>query len=79
VADPQPELGSLSVDDVVLAAASTLASVAYARLEASDLPEAKRAIDALSSLLPHVEGDLGGELRRVLTSLQVAFAGAASP
>ena len=76
--DLQEELASLGVEQFIVSAASTLATLAYAKLEGGDLPEAKRAIDALASLVPHVEGDLGVELRRVLTDLQVAFVGAGS-
>ncbi len=73
---PSPEelLGGLTVEQLVVSAASTFASLAYAKLERKDLPEAKRAIDALASLVPHVEGDLGRELQSALTGLQVAYA-----
>jgi hypothetical protein len=74
----QEQLGSLTVEQFVVSAASTLATLAYAKLEAGDLPEARRAIDALGSLAPHVEGDLGAELRQVLADLKVAFVGAGS-
>ena len=76
--DLQEQLASLGVEQFIVSAASTLATLAYAKLEGGDLPESKRAIDALASLVPHVEGDLGAELRRVLTDLQVAFVGAGS-
>jgi hypothetical protein len=82
VADETPSveqlLGSLTVEQLVVSAASTLASLAYAKLEAKDLSEARRAIDALGSLVPHVEGDLGRELQGALAGLQVAYATAAS-
>jgi hypothetical protein len=82
VADETPSaeelLGSLTVEQLVVSAASTLATVAYARLDAKDLAEAKRAIDALASLVPHVGGELGRELQQALTGLQVAYATAAS-
>jgi Domain of unknown function (DUF1844) len=78
VADESPSaedlLASLTVEQLLVSAASTLASLAYAKLEAKDLPEARRAIDALASLVPHVEGDLGRELQKAVTELQVAFA-----
>jgi len=74
----QKQLAALSVSDFVVSAASTLATLASAKLEANDLTQAKQAIDALASLLPHVEGELAGELRAALASLQVAFAQAAS-
>jgi hypothetical protein len=72
------ELAGFDVDQFLVAAASTLASLAFAKLEAGDLPQARKAIDTLASLLPHVEGGLKGELERALTNLQVAFASAAS-
>ena len=74
----QEQLASFSVEQFVVSAASTLASLAYAKLEAKDLAQAKQAIDALASLVPHVEGDLGRELQGALAGLQVAFASAAS-
>jgi hypothetical protein len=73
----QEQLASLTVADFVVSAASTLASLAAAKLEAEDLAQAKQAIDTLASLLPHVEGELAGELQAALASLQVAFAQAA--
>ncbi|HEU5362015.1 MAG TPA: hypothetical protein VFU56_01680 [Gaiellaceae bacterium] len=74
----QEQLAALDVGDFVVSAASTLATLATAKLEAGDLPQAKQAIDALGSLLPHVEGELAAELKAALASLQVAFARAAS-
>ena len=74
----QEQLAALRVEDFLVSAASTLASLASAKLEAKDLGEAKLAIDALGSLLPHVHGELAAELRSALTGLQVAFASAAS-
>lgn len=79
--DPQAlaeELASFDVDQFLVAAASTLASLAFAKLEAGDLAQARKAIDALATLLPQVEGSLRGELDQALTNLQVAYAGAAS-
>jgi hypothetical protein len=74
----QEQLAALTVGDFLLSAASTLASLAAAKLDGKDLAQAKQAIDALASLLPHVEGELAGELKAALTSLQVAYATAAS-
>ncbi len=72
------DLLGISVEEFLVSAAATLASLAYAKLEAKDLGEAKRAIDALQSLLPHMDGDLRGDLQQALTGLQVAFAAAAT-
>jgi len=73
----QQQLAAFAVEDFLVSAASTLASLAVAKLERDDLPQAKKAIDALGDLVPHLEGDLAGELRHTLTNLQVAYAGAA--
>jgi hypothetical protein len=72
------ELAAFDVDQFLVAAASTLASLAFAKLEGGDLVQARKAIDALATLLPQIEGALKGELDRALTNLQVAYASAAS-
>jgi hypothetical protein len=72
------ELAAFDVEQFLVAAASTLASLAFAKLEAGDLPQARKAIDALATLLPQVEGALKGDLERALTNLQVTYASAAS-
>ena len=62
--DPQAladELAAFDVDQFLVAAASTLASLAFAKLEGGDLGQARKAIDALAALLPHVES--GAERR----------------
>jgi hypothetical protein len=71
------QLAEFDVGQFLVAAASTLASLAFAKLEQGDLPQAKRAIDALVSLLVHVDGELKDDLQQALTSLQVAYADAA--
>jgi hypothetical protein len=72
----QEQLASFSVDQFLISAASTIASLAYAKLEREDLLQAKTAIDALQSLLPHVAGPLQADLQQALTGLQVAYADA---
>jgi hypothetical protein len=74
----QEQLASFSVDQFLISAASTIASLAFAKLEREDLPQARKAIDALAALIPLVEGELAGDLARALTQLQVAYAEAAS-
>jgi hypothetical protein len=74
----QQQLAAFAVEQFLVSAASTLASLAYAKLEHEDLPQARKAIDALASLIPHIEGDLAADLARALTNLQVAFAQASS-
>ena len=74
----QQQLASFSVDQFLISAASTIASLAYAKLEREDLPQARKAIDALAALAPLLEGDLAADLGLALTKLQVAYAEAAS-
>jgi len=74
----QEQLASFAVEQFLVSAASTIASLAFAKLERGDLPQAKKAIDALASLVPHLEGELAGDLELALTRLQVAYAEAAS-
>ena len=75
----QEQLASFSVEQFLISAASTIASLAFAKLERDDLPQAKKAIDALAALTPLLEGELAGDLAAALTRLQVAYAEAASP
>ena len=72
------DLASIGVDELVLSAAASFASLGYAKLEAKDLAQAKQAIDALQSLLPHVGEDHRPDLQQALTGLQVAFVSASS-
>ena len=70
------DLASIGVEEFLVSAAAGLASLGYARLEAKDLAQAKLAIDALQSLLPHITGELQNDLQQALTGLQVAFVSA---
>jgi hypothetical protein len=78
VAALQEQLAAFDVDHFVVSAASTIASLAYAKLDRRDLPQARKAIDALAALVPLIEGDLAGDLGRALANLQLAYAEAAS-
>jgi hypothetical protein len=74
----QAQLAALPVGPVIASAGSTLYSIASAKLEAGDLDQSRKAIDALAALLPHLEGESGKEIRLALAQLQVAYATAAS-
>jgi hypothetical protein len=74
----QEQLAGFDVDQFVVSATSTVASLAYAKLERRDLPQARKAIDVLAALVPLVEGELKPDLARALASLQLAYAEAAS-
>jgi hypothetical protein len=78
VAALQAELAAFDVDQFVISAASTIASLAYAKLDRRDLRQARKAIDALAALVPLIEGELAGDLGRALANLQLAYAEAAS-
>jgi hypothetical protein len=71
------QLAGFDVEEFLVAAASTLASLSYAKLEQGNLGQAKKGIDTLASVLPHVEGELKADLERALASLHVAYATAA--
>ena len=75
----QAQLAAFSVEQFLVSAASTIASLAYAKLERKDLPEARRAIDALAALVPLLEGELAGDLALALTRLQLAYSDAVNP
>ena len=73
----------LRIADFLLSNVSTLAQLAYAKLDRTsrDLEQARLAIDALRALLPVLEGAIPAELSRdygqVVSNLQLAFAHAA--
>ena len=82
--------GEASIDELVrgirvgqflLSTASTLASLAYGKLDAGELGETRTAIEALRALLPALDGaveaDAMRDLERALANLQVAYADAA--
>ena len=75
----QAQLASFSVEQFLVSAASTIASLAYAKLERQDLVEARKAIDALAALVPRLEGELADDLALALTRLQLAYADAVNP
>jgi hypothetical protein len=74
----QAQFAAFSVQQFLVSAASTIASLAYAKLDRGDLEEARQAIDALGALVPQLQGELAGDLALALARLQVAYAEAAS-
>ncbi|HZU19773.1 MAG TPA: hypothetical protein VE982_01010 [Gaiellaceae bacterium] len=82
MSEPQPDyeklaeqIAQLAVDDVLVGTASTLASIAYAKLGAGDREHARRAIDALATIVPLVEDEaVKRDLTAALANVQVAFA-----
>jgi hypothetical protein len=78
------EIRKLKVTDVLLSTMSTIAQLAYAKLEESsrDLPQAKVAVESLRALLPVLEGNVEEgalrDYRQVVANLQLAYAEAAA-
>jgi hypothetical protein len=79
------EIKKMKVSDLLLSTVTTLAQLAYAKLEEGtrDLVQARIAIDAMAELLPliesHVPAELTRDLGNVLANLQLAYADAAGP
>jgi len=82
VEDLAAALRQIEVGQFLLSTVSTLASLAFGKIEQGELPQAKAAIDAIGALLPvlqgQVEGDLHRDFERALANLRVAYADAAS-
>jgi hypothetical protein len=74
----QEQLAAFDVGQFLVSAASTIASLAYAKLDQGDLPQARKAIDALVALVPLIEGDLAADFGQALANLQLAYAAKAS-
>ena len=78
------QIRRLKISDVLLSTMSTLAQLAYAKLDASsrDLDQARLAIESLRALVPVLEGAVPSELTRdftqVVANLQLAYADAAA-
>lgn len=73
-------LRQAKVAELLLSTASTLASVAYGKLEAGDLSEAKAAIDAIGAILPQLAGQIDAGILRdfeqALANLRLAYVNA---
>jgi hypothetical protein len=76
--DLTEQLGGLEVEQLLVSATSTFASLAYAKLGRGELPQARTAIDAVAALVPLVEGELADGLGPTLADLQITYAEAAS-
>ena len=76
-------LREAKVAQLILSTVSTLASVAYGKLEMKDTAEAKKAIDAIDVLMPLLKGDVDEQLikdfSQALTNLKLAYADAVTP
>jgi hypothetical protein len=74
------QLKRLRISDLLLSSMSTIAQLAYAKLEPAtrDLEQARLAIEALRALVPVLEGAAPEEalrdFRQVISNLQLAYA-----
>jgi len=76
------QIRELKVGHFLLSTVATLTSLAYGKLQAAELDEARLAIDAIGALVPFLAGQVEDDARRsveqALTNLKLAFAEAAS-
>jgi hypothetical protein len=74
----------MKVSDLLVSTVTTLAQLAYAKLEEGtrDLDQARLAIESLRVLVPQLEGHVPAELLRdlnaMIANLQLAYASAAA-
>jgi hypothetical protein len=80
--DLMDAIRGIKVGQFLLSTVSTLASLAYGKLDQGEVGEAKAAIDAVQALLPVLEGQVEEPMRRdfeaALANLEVAYADAVS-
>jgi len=74
------QIKALKVSDLLLSTISTLGQLAYAKLDAKQLDEARLAIDSIAVLLPGLEGELDAQLLRdfnqLLANVRLSYADA---
>ena len=82
IEDLAEALRQIEVGQFLLSTVSTLASLAYGKVEQGELKQAKAAIDAIGALLPvlkeELEHDLLRDFEQALANLRVAYADAAA-
>jgi hypothetical protein len=82
IEDLAEALRQIEVGQFLLSTVSTLASLAYGKIEQGELRQAKAGIDAIGALLPvlkgEVEDDLLRDFERALANLRLAYADAAA-
>jgi hypothetical protein len=78
--DLMEAIRQIEVGQFLLSTVSTMASLAYGKLESGDLGQTKVAIDAIEALLPVLEGQVEEAMLRdfhsALANLKVAYADA---
>jgi hypothetical protein len=83
LADPEPtmedlieQIRGMKIGQFLFSSTVTLASLAFAKLDAGELDEARLGIDALAALLPLLDADAKRDLGQTLANLQIAYASA---
>jgi hypothetical protein len=76
------QIRQLKIEDVVLSTVSTLGQLAYAKLDAKELDQARLAIDGIAALLPTLEGkidpDIARDFKQLLANVRLSFANTVS-
>ena len=74
------QIKALKVSDLLLSTVSTLGQLAYVKVDAKQLDEARLAIDSIASLLPSLEGHIDEQLLRdfnqLLANVRLSYAAA---
>ena len=77
------QIRQLKVADILLSTVSTLGQLAYVKLEAAQLDEARLAIDGIAALLPALEGHTDVQTLRdfnqLLANVRLTYASAPPP
>ena len=80
--DIASQIQAVPIGDFLLSMATTLLSMAYGKLGAGQLDEARGAIDAISALMPVLEGRIDPQFKRdldqALTNLKLGYADAST-
>jgi hypothetical protein len=76
----EEQIRQLKVADILLSTVSTLGQLAYVKLEAKQLDEARLAIDGIAALLPALEGHTDAQTLRdfnqLLANVRLSYASA---
>ena len=76
------QIRALKVGDLLISTVATLGQLAYVKVEAKELDQARLAIDALGALTPLLEGhadpDMLRQLNQLLADVRITFASAAT-
>jgi hypothetical protein len=74
------QIRALKVPELVISTVATLGQLAYVKLEARELDEARLAIDAVGALTPLLEGradpEMVRQLNQLLADVRLSFASA---